>query len=473
MPLSDLSNPDILLRENWATHVGLSADGTPILPPAFVAELGPRVWLIDVRQDDELTGPQGHIPGIWRLPFSEVGAAAKLLPAYTPVVVVCSDGERSSTAARFLLALGMTTVAAMNGGMRAWRAEGFGVSRDKAVLTNNLHAPAPGCGSDGRLLDAGRKKGKLTKAEIEEHLGDTAKVRRVKLAAFLLATQTSCVDGREDRAIIGTPGGDAGELMLGLAAVEQVAGTPVNEANVAAITRAFADTFGGIYLHTDNHALNRLARSLQADKRLADKARSLKTIDDWESFLRRPPQQMQAALLEHLVQPDHVGCGHLKLALKNPDSYKLRPELVTSFFRTFYTELWNGAQDLEWVVLGGDHAEGAVVGVQVEETLHPFSEVPMIAPSIGGTQMFVNHPQVVAYLRQQTAHFFSTRVSNLVPLAKDGQARLSETISALGAEQAGTTLAALASGLPTFDVHFATNGNISVIEGPTIQAGTR
>ena len=115
------------------------------------------------------------------------------------------------TGARFLAALGMTSVAAMNGGMRAWRAEGYSVSRDESVRARLLTSPAPGRGSDGQLLDRGHKKGEhLTQTAIQDHLGDPAKVRRVKLAAFLLATQTSCVDGREDRAIIGTPGGDAG-----------------------------------------------------------------------------------------------------------------------------------------------------------------------------------------------------------------------------------------------------------------------
>ncbi len=308
----------------------------------------------------------------------------------------------------------------------------------------------------------------LTRGAIEEHLGDTAKVRRVKLAAFLLATQTSCVDGREDRAIIGTPGGDAGELMLGLAAVEKVTGARVDIANVGALTRAFADTFGGIYLHTDNHALNRLARSLQADSRLAEKAATLKSIYDWENFLKRPPLDLRDALIEHLIEPVHIGCGHLRLALTNPVGYKLRPELLTAFFRAFYTELWAGPSDLEWVVLGGDHNEGAVVNVTVEGELHPFSEVAMIAPSIGGTQMFVNHPQVVAYLRDQTAHFLTTKVNKLLPPGRRLGESLSEAIPLLGVEQAQATLAALATGLPTFNIHFSHDGSIDVVEGDAI-----
>jgi len=403
------------------------------------------------------------------MPFTRIGEMADLLPAYTPVVLVCEDGKQSTTAARFLTALGMTTVAAINGGMCSWRAEGFGVSRSTEVVDRMLCAPAPGHGSDGRLLERGDIKGKfLTREAIEEHLGDTAKVRRVKLAAFLLATQTSCVDGREDRAIIGTPGGDAGELMLGLAAVEQVTGAHVDIAHVAELTRAFADTFGGIYLHTDNHALNRLARSLQSDSRLAEKAATLKTINDWENFLKRPSLDLRDALLEHLIQPVHIGCGHLRLALTNPHGYKLRPELLTSFFRAFYTELWAGARDLEWVILGGDHNEGAVVNVTMEGELHPFSEVPMIAPSIGGIQMFVNHPQVVTYLREQTGHFLTTKVNHLLPLGKGDGTSLTKTISELGVEQAQATLTALAPGLPTFDVHFSHDGSIDVVEGDAV-----
>ncbi|HJL18091.1 MAG TPA: rhodanese-like domain-containing protein [Sandaracinaceae bacterium LLY-WYZ-13_1] len=468
MPLSDLSNPDVLLRENWQTQCRLGADGTPLLPPRFVAEAGPRVWIVDVREDGELTGPLGHIPGVWRMPLGRIAEVATALRAYTPVVLVCDDGSRSSTGARFLEALGMTTVAALDGGMAHWRTKGFGVSRDAEVRF--LEAPAPGHGSDGRLLSGGTKEKHLSLDAIEAHVGDASKVRRVKLAAFLLATQTSCVDGREDRAIIGTPGGDAGELLLGLAAVEAVTGKEVSPDDVPTLARAFADTFGGIYLHTDNHALNRLVRSLRSDDRLKDAVASLQTIDDWEAFLRRPPRDLRPALLEHLQQPEHVGCGHIKLALTQPDAYRVRPALITRFFEAFYSGLWQGAPDLTWVVLGGDHAEGAVVQVTVEEALHPFSEIPMIAPSIGGVQMFVNHPQVVAYLRQQTAHFLANRVASLLGLEEGMEAKLLEEIPKIGDVQAGATLAALAAGLPVFNVHFGRDGKAAVHEEGSIPA---
>lgn len=469
MPLSDLSNPDVLLRERWTAQRRSGTDGTPLLPPSFVAEAGPRVWIVDVRDHHELLGPLGHIPGVWRMPMDRVSEVASVLTAYTPVVLVCSDGVRSSTGARYLSALGMTTVAALDGGMVGWKANGYGVSRDDGIAERVLLSPAPGHGSDGRLLGGVSQKKHLSKDAIEAHLGDPAKVRRVKLAAFLLATKTSCVDGREDRAIIGTPGGDAGELILGLAAVESVVGQEVPREHIADLAQAFADTFGGIYLHTDNHALNRLTRSLRSDERLADSVAGLKTIEDWERFLRRPPEPLRSALLEHLVQPDHVGCGHLKLALTHPEAYEVRPALIRYFFDAFYHGLWNGAPDLHWVVLGGEHAEGAVVQVTLEETLQPFSAIPMIAPSIGGVQMFVNHPQVVSYLRQQTAHFLANRVGRLLNLPPEAEGQLLTRIPEIGDLQAGATLAALAAGLPIFEAHFDLTGKVMVREAGRIE----
>lgn len=470
MPLSDLSNPDVLLRERWAAQRRSGTDGTPLLPSSFVAEAGPRVWIVDVRDPQELLGPLGHIPGVWRMPMDRIADVASVLTAYTPIVLVCSDGVRSSTGARYLSSLGMTTVAALDGGMIGWKANGYGVSRDETIAERVLSHPAPGHGSDGRLLGGMSQKKHLSKAAIEAHLGDPAKVRRVKLAAFLLATKTSCVDGREDRAIIGTPGGDAGELILGLAAVESVISQEVPPEHISGLAQAFADTFGGIYLHTDNHALNRLTRSLRSDERLADSVAGLKTIEHWERFLRRPPEPLRSALLEHLVQPDHVGCGHLKLALTNPEAYRVRPALVRNFFEAFYRGLWNGSPDLHWVVLGGEHAEGAVVQVTLEEELQPFSAIPMIAPSIGGVQMFVNHPQVVGYLRQQTAHFLANRVGRLLNLPADAEEQLLTRIPEIGDVQAGATLAALAGGLPIFEAHFDLAGRVMVREAGQIES---
>lgn len=469
MRVTELSNPDVLLRDNWEARKHVGSDGTHYLPPAFVAEVGPRVWIVDVREDEALTGPQGHIPGVWRMPLIRIGQLVERLPSDTPIVLVCEDGSRSRTAARYLRELGMTTVAAMLGGMVLWRSEGYSVSRRGTILDREPKAPAPGHGSDGRPLELGRKQADgFTREMIAEHVGDVAKVRRVKLAAVLLANKTSCVDGREDRAIIGTFGGDAGELLLALAAAEQVGSGTWDLSQVPALTRAFADVFGGIYFHTDDKALNKLVNSLRSDPRIEPAVANLDRIEDWEKFLRRPPLDLQRPILEHLVQPQHVGCGHIKLQITNSDAYGIRPEVVTAFLEAFHLGLWQGARDFHWVVLGGEHEEGAVLNVTLEGDLSPFSNVPMIAPSIGGVQMFVNHPQVVVHMREQTARFLTGPAAELAPKGADNGAALMTEIPRLGATQAQATLHSLAPGLPVFGVHFGQKGQFEVTQDAPI-----
>ena len=66
-----------------------------------------------------------------------------------------------------------------------------------------------------------------------------------------------------------------------------------------------------------------------------------------------------------------------------------------------------GHEETETQVLPGSHAEGAVVNVVAEHGVESFSRIPLVSPMAGGSQMFVNHPQVSAFLRGQIARFSS------------------------------------------------------------------
>ncbi|CAN0544612.1 unnamed protein product, partial [Laminaria digitata] len=172
MPLSDLSKPEVLFRETWDAHARRSADGTPILPASFVARADARVWTVDVREDHELTGPHGHVPGTLRYPLAKIGDLHTLLPTSTAVVLVCDDGRRSGTAARYLTELGMSYVAAMDDGMSGWRTQGYVVSRDSGARSRHVTIPAPNTGSDGRPLVAAVGDRHLDGQRILAHLGE-------------------------------------------------------------------------------------------------------------------------------------------------------------------------------------------------------------------------------------------------------------------------------------------------------------
>lgn len=467
MPLSDLTQPDVRHRLAWKANEMRSGDGTAVFEPSFVAESGSRVWVVDVRDDEELTGPLGHVPRTWRIPQRRITEVATILHPETSVVLVCSDGVRSLAAARLLASLGMSNVGAMRGGMRRFRSEGYTVSRAPSVLGRMLTAPAPGMGSNGRPLHAMRKEaGGLSADEIRAHVGPPEQVRRKKLASFLLASRCACVDGRDEVARIGTPGGDAGELVLALAAVEEIGGA-LDLGKMTAITRTLADAFGGMYHHTDYKAFNALTRALGEDPRFGGAVMNLRTAEDWIAFVGRPPEHLEQPLLEHLTDARHVGCGHLKLAIQRPEDYGVRPELVKSFMRTFYELLWDGDPDMEWVVLGGDHGEGALANVTMAEPFGPYSGVPLIAPQVGDVQMFVNHPQAIAFLRDQMVQVLEPR-ADLLPLSGGSGSKLTDAIRELGGQQAGMTLKLLAAGLPIFGLHFAPDGTLTVTEEGTI-----
>jgi rhodanese-related sulfurtransferase len=445
-----------LLRLNWQQAARRDASGATTLPATFVAEQGQLVRILDVRDEAELCGPLGHIPQVTHVPLARLGEVPAVLAADTGVVVVSSRGERAAVAARYLEALGMQRVAALEGGMTAWKALGFTTLRSATTYRRTLMVLAPGVGRDGRPLVVESRKGALTVEQVQEHIGDSTSVRWVKLAAFLLHGKRSCVDGRDDHGVIGTPGGDAGEMLLGLAAAERVRGRPLSRAEIVQLLEQHIDTFGRFYLHSDTHAMNRLiVDGFRKDERIVPHLGRVFEPQEWRAFMAKPPPAVRGLLLEHLCRPENMGCGHLRFAMTHGSDYGVRAELAQQFLQAVHELRWAGTPEIDFVILGGDHVEGAVASVVVDGDLHSYTRVPLVSPMVAGTQMFVNHPQVTAFLRrEQTAHLVE---AGAVAPADEGA--LGEAIVALGTQQAGATLKRLAAGLPVFELRFARDGS--------------
>lgn len=335
--------------------------------------------------------------------------------------------------------------------MVAWKMLGFDVMRDPEVLARHGKIAAP-----SHIPQA--QKGALDLQRVEDHLGASATVRWLKLAGLLVHGRMSCVDGRDHRGVVGTPGGDVGEMLLALAAYEQVTGEQLDEQRVRALVRRRLDRFGRLYLHSDGATSNKLIKSFRSDRRLDAALANVWESLEWRRFLITPPRDVRDAMLEHLVLPEHLGCGHLRLAMQNPADYGARPELARSLLTAFFRESWEGSVDTEYVVLPGGHAESGVLSVVLEDTLEAFSSIPLISPSAGAYQMFVIHPQVAGYLRRQFVRFLE-RQRDLVVLDNTQTTKFDATLDELAARQAGQTLGHLAKGLPHFEVTFPTSGD--------------
>jgi rhodanese-related sulfurtransferase len=452
-----------LLRTNWLTTLERSEAGAPMLEPSFVVSQGRQVELIDIRDEEDLVGPLGHVPAVRWVPFNDVERIADVVPPSAPIVLICRTGARSALAAKRLEALGLTFVAAMTGGMVAWRNAGFSTSRDESFRERTVETLS----WEPVVLAAQPSSTEeptphLELHEIKSHVGDARSVRWVKLAAFLLHGKISCVDGRDDHGVVGTPGGDTGELLLSLAATEIVTGRPISTATLKQIMGHYIDTFGHLYLHTDITALNRFIQSMRADPRLADELPPRETQGaGWRSYMARPPVHLRELILEHLLMPDHIGCGHVRLMMQNGDEYGIRSELVRSFLHEYYMMRWSGSTEAEFIVLGGGHREGAVVSVRLSEDVFPFTRVPLISPACGSRQMFVAHPDVALFLRRQLAAFMTMqKETGLVRADRD---RLLERMISLGERQINATLGRLAKGLPHYVVRFEENQSFYVV----------
>lgn len=450
-----VSQHERLFRVNWVSALLRSPTGTPFQEPEFVAAQGGSLAVVDLRGEDEMLGEWGFIPGASPMPAGGVAALAQRLRPDDPLVLVCRDGFSSAVAAQEAERAGLRFVAAMRGGVDLWRRMGFGVCRDRRAL--RPHVARPQLGS----ADAPVPAGGLSAEAAWAHVGDPVEIRRVKLAALLLHGLLSCVDGRDDGGVVGTPGGDAGELSLLLASAERLLGRAFTRAEVSRIFRQRLSVFGRFYMHTDIAAGNRSIASMRADPRIGPSlAPDMHTLQ-WRAFLGNPPPALREAILDVYVRPEHLGCGHLKRSMLYPEQYGVRAELVGDILRAVLETRWAGAPGVLIAPLAGGHGEGAVYNVLMAED-QPYSDVPIVSPSRGGAQAFVNHPQVTAQIRAQLAAFLCHRLPGL-----DAAALFAEQ-QRLGAQQAGATLGALAAGLPVYDLRFDDSGGLMIVKSGQI-----
>lgn len=435
------------------------AAGQPLIAADTVAEQGARVVVVDIRPTEELGGPLGFIPGSVQVPLERL-MELRALGTGARVVLVSDRGRRAAVAARLLELSGMRYVAALEGGVHAWRELGLPTSRETSCTQRELPADP-----DLPILQPENALGKLDLEQVRAHVQHRDRVRWVKLAAFLLHGKTACVDGRDSHGVIGTPGGDVGELIIALGAAEAL-GQAIPKELLRPLLEGWMDAFGRVYLHTDIHALNAHIGAMRADPAIPESLLPSREAPPsaWRDFHASPPSEIREAVLGHLL--DHMGCGHLRLCMAHAEDYGVRRALARDAIAEVLRARWEGLPELEFVVLGGGHQEGAVLLVEVDHTLHPYTRIPLVPPALGGVQMFVHHPQVTDYQRVEIAHWLSTRPE--LPALRERSAEILDAMRSLAGRQMGVTLRHLAKGLPIYRAIFHTDRSVDVVPAGTV-----
>ncbi len=452
-PIGAVPQPERMFRVNWVANVKLTPSGVPFVSADFTAKQGRRVRIIDVRAADELTGALGHVPGSDWVPLDRIATLVERLGRDEPIILVSGGEERSHDAAELLAKAGMRFVAFMVGGLMSWRDLGYSTTRDASILDRRDVLR-----SMEDVVEAPPEH--LTAEHVQRHVGDRLSVRWIKLPALLVRGLVSCVDGRDDSGVIGSPGGDAGELLVGLRALEKMLYRELGDAEVATLLARRLDVLGRFYMHTDVTAANASIEAMRADARFDGHLEGVDETLAWRRFLASPPVAVREALLEHSLHPKHVGCGHLRLSLTSAKAYETREGLVASVLRNFQLKRWEGAPELEVVALAGGHTERAVLNVRIGGPLMPFSRIPLVSPAAFGAQVFVHHPRITSYLRGQLARFLAMQTDITRAAIDAGELHLE--MERLGSTQLKQTLGALANGLPIYDVTFHGEESVEV-----------
>jgi rhodanese-related sulfurtransferase len=99
-----------------------------ISPQEAAAALEAGALLVDVREDDEWGA--GHVAGAVHIPLADLGGRLAGLDPTRRTVFVCRVGSRSDVAAAIADRAGFAAPANLDGGMRAWAAEGLPMEPD-------------------------------------------------------------------------------------------------------------------------------------------------------------------------------------------------------------------------------------------------------------------------------------------------------------------------------------------------------
>lgn len=217
------------------------------------------------------------------------------------------------------------------------------------------------------------------------------------LSKLVRRTGIACIDGRHRECALGSPGGDAGELLLLLSSVEQLCGVEFDTAMVRAALVDYATVQGRFSFHSDRDSLEALL-SWSDSPGGAGQADTV-PVDSMERFVHASRSEREA-LRPLITRPEHVGCGHLRSMLMAPSEYKIRAQLVQMVIVASLEELWAHSLPIYFSVLEGPHLERAVVTFQTCQALDAGSAIPTPCGS-GERGVFVHHGAVLDYLRSR------------------------------------------------------------------------
>ena len=87
--------------------------------------------MIDVREVDEVAALAYDMEGVVNIPLSQLAKRLSEIPKDKTVIMACRSGNRSRKATMMLLQKGFSNVFNLQGGIKAWQANGLPVKKNQ------------------------------------------------------------------------------------------------------------------------------------------------------------------------------------------------------------------------------------------------------------------------------------------------------------------------------------------------------
>lgn len=214
----------------------------------------------------------------------------------------------------------------------------------------------------------------------------------------------SDIDPRADYALLGTPGGDMGELINAVAVAEELSGTRFRVEQLSAMLQDYWHLMLSrgrryFYMGTDEAAMAALAKASGA----ADATRPRSHAE-------------RNAVMRHATEPDCVGSRHLRGMIERPEEYGVRQEVARWAVETFWSVYHDARNPLRehllLVVLKGELKPAAAAARVWSPDACP-GVAPLLVPKTPSSEAVVTHEAHVKFFRLDLARFMSFRNAEL------------------------------------------------------------
>jgi len=229
----------------------------------------------------------------------------------------------------------------------------------------------------------------LTQVELEDHLGEPENIEWAHVPQMFFDS----IDSRGQDRQLGTLGGDLGEFLIVLAAVEAQTGKTFTKAQVLQQFK--------IYLTV----MSREKFFFSID---SDGVENMKKVCGCPQLnIADPPESKKEILLNATHEAASHGDEFFKKALNEPELFNLRAELIHHVVDAFFNVMWLKSDPLhrriKFVLLKGPLDPKGFIMIKTPGYCNAQLLAPMISPELCGKQMGIYHGDAAVLIRTEIA----------------------------------------------------------------------